>query len=130
MPIICGDIAAVGDALLTSAAGEPALRSAASRHYYSAMHRCDEWKNALPGAPSVAGHPGGSHQQLLNQLRNLDPKCTPAQKLKGRILAAKLGALKVTRVLADYQLQDTLTAAEATQQQTDAYALIADCAKP
>lgn len=81
----------------------------------------------MPGVPSAGGYPGGSHQQLLNQLKNLDPQCTQAQKIKGRVLSAKLGALRIIRVTADYDLLSTLTPQEALQQQSDANALIAQC---
>lgn len=84
----------------------------------------------MPGMASASGHAGGTHQLLLNQLRNLDRTCSASQKVRGRVLAAKLDALRVRRVVADYKLGETLSASEVKQQQAETHALFADCAAP
>lgn len=126
MPIAYQDIAAVA-ATLQAHPGEAAQRSAVSRYYYASLHGCIAWRNMTPGAPSGGGYAGGSHQVLLNQLRQLDPQCSAAQKTQGRVLAAKLTALKVRRVVADYQLGDVLTQSEVNQHQIEANSIIAAC---
>ncbi|MGN6528475.1 MAG: hypothetical protein ACTHL8_18960 [Burkholderiaceae bacterium] len=125
MPITCTEIASVGEALC-SQGGEAAERSGVSRLYYGALHRAIAWKNATPGMPSVGGV-GGTHAQLQYSLKNLDPMAAPAQKTKGRVLAAKLGALKVRRTTADYDLAASLTSCEVQAQRAETAAFIASC---
>lgn len=125
MPITCQDIAIVADGLLT-AGGEPADRSAVSRHFYAAFHRSGQWKDALPGMASAGGYSGGTHQQLLNQLRAPDRQCTVAQKQRSKFTAAKLEVLKIRRVVADYELGAQLLATEVQMQKTQCAALMTE----
>lgn len=126
MVITCHQIAQVGDEL-AALGDEPSQRSAVSRHFYAAFHRCVQWKDALPGTASIGGYSGGSHQTLLNQLRGPDRLCSDAQKKRSRFLAVKLAALRTRRVVADYELGDTLLPGEVNTQQFQAATILADC---
>lgn len=126
MPISCKQIAEVADGLYLSSDEAP-QRSAVSRSFYAAFHRCGEWRDALPGAASIGGYAGGTHQQLLNQLRAADRTCTDEQKKRGRFMATKLEVLRQRRVLADYSLADTFAAGEISIQQVQGAALIGEC---
>jgi hypothetical protein len=125
MAITCQDIAIVADGLLAFG-GEPADRSAVSRHFYAAFHRSVQWKDALPGMAGSGGYAGGTHQQLLNQLRAPDSQCTTAQKLRSKFTAAKLEILKFRRVVADYQLTAQMLASEVQMQKTQAASLMTE----
>lgn len=86
-------------------ATEVDTRAAVSRAYYAAYHRCREWHARLPSPGFNSGPGGGVHQQLLNQLRNPAPQCSPTQASLSRQLAYSLQALKADRFTADYELQ-------------------------
>lgn len=116
----------MGDHLLTQGA-EAFLRSASSRHYYAAYHAATGWLQRLPGMHSIGGPAGGVHQQLLNGLRAPDPATSPAAKLQGRKLAAKLDVMRARRRVADYLLTDGFATGEAQHQAQLAAELLALC---
>jgi hypothetical protein len=120
------EILAVADALVING-GEASLRSGVSRYFYAAYHRCGSWQASLPGMASQNGYAGGSHQQLLNMLRNPDGFCGAAQKQKSRFMATKLEALRNRRVTADYYLTAPMEAGEVQAQKIQATALLASC---
>jgi hypothetical protein len=126
MAVTCSEIGALGSTLATQG-DEVSQRSGVSRLFYAAMHRSDEWATSRPGVASP-GPAQGTHKQIEHKLRNLDPQCDAAMKLKGRVLAAKLNALKVRRVLADYELSATLKSSEVAAQKAETDKLFADCA--
>lgn len=128
MAIQCSDIIKVA-ANLVQEPGEPEQRSAVSRYYYGSLHRCKDWLVSLPGAPSGGGQPGGEHQYVLNQLRQLDPQCSKEQKDRGRRIAILLGALKLRRVTADYKLSDDLPAKEVELHVVQSDSIFEECAK-
>jgi hypothetical protein len=127
--ITFADVLAVADGL-HGQASEPCQRSAVSRYFYAGLHGADHWLTTTPGMPSSGSAAGGMHAQLEAKLRNLDRHASDAQRKKGRVLAAKLGALKARRVQADYQLSMTMTAAEIAAQKTEAALFVADCQSP
>ncbi len=129
MSISSADIGGVADHLLGQP-GEAFLRSATSRHYYCAFHSASAWLHALPGMHSVSGPAGGVRQQLINGLRAVDPSAPPSLKLHARKLAAKLDTMRARRVVADYQLAATVSAAEAADQARLAAEVAAGCSAP
>lgn len=126
MPTTAHEILAVGDALV-QIGSEASARSGVSRYFYAAFHRCGPWQAALPGMSSLSGYAGGTHQQLINMLRNPDGLCSAAQKQKSRLMAAKLEALRNRRVTAEYHLTATIESGEVQAQKLQAAALLASC---
>lgn len=129
MPTTAQEIFAVGEALVEMGS-EASSRSGVSRYFYAAYHRCVPWQAALPGMSSAHGYSGGTHQQLLNMLRNPDGLCSAAQKQKSRFMAAKLEALRTRRVTAEYDLSATIESGEVQAQKVQAAALLASCDAP
>lgn len=125
MAITFNEVLQVADALHGEEA-EACKRSAASRYFYAGLHAADHWLNGTPGMPS-AGNANGMHAQVEAKLRNLDSQATAEQRKKGRILAARLGALKMRRVQADYKLAETMTDADLAAQKAEATLFVADC---
>lgn len=129
MAITVVELQQCGDELAQEAQ-EVRHRAGVSRLFYAAMHRCFSWQAALPGVASIAGPAGGMHQLLINRLRNPDPQCTQADKLKSRKLAAKLDILKQRRVAADYDLASALVAGEVALQRHQTAETIQYCDAP
>lgn len=116
----CAAIAGVADHLLSSNSGEEFLRSAASRHFYAALHHCTAWKATLPGMPSIGGPEGGMHQDLINELSRPDRQCSNEQKMQSKKFAYILQTMRRLRVTADYKLDATVTKQEAEAQRAQA----------
>lgn len=112
---------------LHAATDEASHRSAVSRNFYAAMHGAAHWIGTTPGMPSVGGAPGGLHTELQNKLRALDRSASPDQRWKGRVLAAKLAALKARRVIADYELSNVLRAEEIAAQNDETVDFLEKC---
>ncbi|HEY1394498.1 hypothetical protein [Roseateles sp.] len=91
---------------------EVAFRSAISRAYYAAFHRCKEWEETLPMLGRNEGPEGGSHQELINRLKHPAERCGEILKERSRRNGAQLEAQRHRRVQADYALDETVTAAE------------------
>ena len=125
MAISPTDIAYIADHLMTIDS-EAASRSAVSRYFYATLHSAEAWMGKLPGMPSAAGHTGGTHQLVINRLRNPDPLCTEPQKKASRMFAAKLEILRNRRVQADYYINETPTAGEINNQQAQARKIMSD----
>lgn len=117
------DLLAVADQLL-SGETEACWRSAVSRAYYAAYHGCDDWHNQLPVPGSDNGPRGGTHQVLINRLRNPAPGTKGEVVILSRILAAKLEVLRGDRHVADYRLDETLDEARALRGKVLAVAIL------
>jgi hypothetical protein len=130
MSITPADLCQVGDTLL-AAADEPHQRSAMSRHYYGAYHRCVAWAETLPhlGHASL-GPAGGKHQQFVNQLKNPDSQCSDDEKKKSRRIGALLDVLRIRRAAADYNISDPMAAGDPSLQAVQAKNLIGICDQP
>lgn len=90
---------------ICSFANEAGYRSAISRAYYSVYHSCLEWEKSLALPGSGSGPEGGGHQQLINRLRNPAPEVKdPTVRLLSKKIAARVDALRIKRVAADYFL--------------------------
>jgi len=121
------DIYAVGDTLL-KAAGEANERSAISRYYYAAYHRCRQWEATLPAlGHSLMGPKGGTHQQFVNALNWPDSKCSVDQQKKSKKLGSKLDILRIRRRAADYEIAVQLSAGESTSQQQQVQSMLDYC---
>ncbi len=97
---------------LAAMADEASQRSAVSRAYYAAYHRCNIWHDQLPAPGSNAGIAGGVHQTLINRLKNPAPELPAADKLRSKSLGMRLEVVKKARKKADYELQSVLGPAE------------------
>lgn len=104
---------------------EVETRAVISRAYYAAYHRCKEWHQRLPAPGFNSGPSGGVHQQLLNQLRNPAPQCSPAQASLSRQLSYALQDLKGHRFTADYELVKLVAGADAALACTKAAGILA-----
>lgn len=89
-------------------------RSAVSRAYYATYHGSKEWYVTLPLPGSNIGPNGGMHQQFINALRNPAPGTTAELCKKSKLLGARLDVLRIQRKAADYNLQETLDKASAS----------------
>jgi hypothetical protein len=114
---------------LKQAGGEPNDRSAVSRFFYGSYHACSRWLQTLPGMASAGGTDGGTHQVLLNQLRQVDRNCSDEQKRRGRRLAALVGGMKERRVIADYMLHESLLSGEVQAQEAATDTVFSECDK-
>ena len=123
MPIQPTDFLGVAQ-ILAASPGECELRSATSRAYYAAFHACKDWHDGLPMQGANSGPPGGSHQQLINRLKNPDSGLPHIRKLLSRFTGTKLDVMRTRRHVADYQLQASPVATETTDQITQAQDLL------
>ena len=98
---------------LKTGATEAHWRSSMSRGYYAAYHGCQSWHAALPAPGSLAGHQGGSHQQLFNQLANPAPEVKGDPRAVSKTLSTYLSLLHIKRCKADYQLDTAIDQATA-----------------
>ena len=107
--------------------GECKWRSAVSRSYYAAYHQCLAWEQTLPKVGHAMGYAGGSHQQLINRLRNPDSSCTASQQTQSRLLAAKLEVQRTRRHVSDYELGPVISKAECETHVAQVQSLLSSC---
>lgn len=83
-------------------------RSAISRAYYAAYHRCVDFHSRLPyGGKEPRGGNGGAHERLIHRLTN--PTIADGDIFARSVeLGHKLRTLKMRRHIADYQLSKTV----------------------
>lgn len=79
-------------------------RNAISRAYYAAMH---EAAQILPPHPADPDFRGSSHENLISGLRAFSRQVAPG-RTDGAIIAGELAAMKGTRKIADYRLNDSV----------------------
>lgn len=92
------------EALANGFTSEARRRSAVSRAYYAAYHRCLAWVSLLPNRPEPPKS-GSVHVWLINCLRDTDPLCDARIAKRSRALALLMRAQRDRRVHADYELQ-------------------------
>lgn len=98
-------------------------RSAISRAYYAAYHRCVDFHSRLPYGGKEPRGGGGIHEKLIYRLMNP----TVADKHlsnQSRELGHKLQTLKMRRVIADYRLGKTVRAKDAELSVLDAEVML------
>ncbi|MBO9687290.1 MAG: hypothetical protein J7598_11800 [Mitsuaria chitosanitabida] len=111
-------------------ASEGWRRSAISRAYYAAYHRCQEWEQALPALGANMGEEGGRHQELINRLKHPDRTCSAILKLRSKANGVQLEVQRERRVKADYRLGDWVSEKELGEQLDQVAQLIARCDQP
>lgn len=127
MSIGANDLMGFAQGLASAGLGsEVECRTVISRAYYAAYHDSTQWHESLPVQGHVlTGKPLGMHALLAEQLVNPDTTLAPDQNLKSRKRGYALRSLHQKRVVADYRLQDGVTAAQAHQAIADARTIIA-----
>lgn len=92
-------------ALLRDAVDEPQYRAVCSRAYYGAFHAALAFHRRLP-VPGTVGNARGRHAQLIAQLNH--PMINPVDDKYevSKAIARELDRLRAARVKADYQLDD------------------------
>ncbi|NYT61267.1 hypothetical protein H0A66_02850 [Alcaligenaceae bacterium] len=82
-------------------------RSAISRAYYAAYHRCLDFHSRLPYGGKEPRGGGGVHDKLIHRLKNptITNEALSAQSCE---LGHKLQTLKMRRNVADYRLERTV----------------------
>lgn len=129
MPIEAKDLSRLADAQAAQAGNEAGRRSAISRAYYAAYHRCRRWELMLPHR-GRAKLPGGVHDRLIQRLDAPDRRCCDALAERSRAMAKLLKQELDCRVAADYHLWKTIDE-DAVREQLDATRQVfAKCAAP
>lgn len=123
MTIQINDLLNVSDRLLRHGVNEADHRASISRSYYAAYHDCEIWHSALP-VPGALPPSGGVHAQLIGRLASpMVPQSD--QKIRSKRRGYILGAMKTMRTAADYELHQTLNAADAAQSLANARVIVA-----
>ncbi|OWQ93813.1 hypothetical protein CDN99_05090 [Roseateles aquatilis] len=105
---------------------EPWRRSAISRAYYAAFHRCLLWEKALPHKSRVKTS-GGAHKQLIDRLLAPHPACGPLVAKRSKDLGELLAVQRDRRVDADYRLKKQISATDLARQMAQAAAVLKAC---
>jgi len=108
---------------------EVARRTAISRAYYAAYHRCLAWEQELPalGQP-MRGH--GVHAQLIGRLQHPSKACSRMQSERSRAIGKRLLDQRRRRVTADYLIDDPLPERLVERQLNAAAWVLSECDKP
>lgn len=109
---------------------EVATRDAISRAYYAAFHRCRAWELSLPQLGRNEGARGGSHQELINRLKNPSRKCGEVLRERSRTNGAQLEVQRDRRQLADYDLEEDVMPAVMHDQLSQVQQLLRRCDEP
>lgn len=107
MPIKPRELRQAAERIAVTATTEVDRRGAISRSYYAAYHRCCRWERQLP-YPGAATPGGGMHAQLIARLHAPDQRCDDIVKTRSQDLAKLLEQSRERRVLADYELHETV----------------------
>ena len=108
---------------------EVARRSAVSRAYYAAYHRCLDWERQLPASGSERGR-SGVHAQLIARLQHPHKACTHLQSERSRAIGQLLLEQRERRVIADYLLDKPLFKSLVTAQLAAADQVLCECDRP
>ncbi|RZI62789.1 MAG: hypothetical protein EOP37_00845 [Rubrivivax sp.] len=129
MAIDCNELLAHAWALGREGA-EVSNRSAISRAYYAAFHRCRQWEQTLPALGRNEGPEGGSHQELINRLKHPAERCGELLKERSRQNGTQLEVQRRRRVHADYELEATVLPAAMHDQLGQARQVLERCDVP
>ena len=91
------------EALANGFTSEARRRSAVSRAYYAAYHRCLAWIRFLPNCPQLPTS-GSVHVWLIDYLRHPDPSWDAEIAERSRALGRLMLAQRDRRVHADYEM--------------------------
>jgi uncharacterized protein (UPF0332 family) len=106
---------------------EARRRSAISRAYYAAYHRCKRWESLLPNRP-IRPKTISVHASLIDSLNAPDPRWDVALVERSRALGALLEKQRKRRVLADYNLGQPVDKNFMEEQFVDVRKTFATCA--
>lgn len=109
---------------------ELGCRSAISRAYYAAFHRCRLWEQTLPELGRNEGPAGGSHQELINRLKHPAERCGELLKERSRQNGVQLEVQRRRRVQADYHLEEAVASSAMHDQLSQAQEVLARCDAP
>ena len=129
MPIDAKDLSRLADVQAAQAGNEAGRRSAISRAYYAAYHRCRRWELMLPHR-GRAKLPGGVHDRLIQRLDAPDRRCCEELAERSRALAKLLKQELDCRVAADYHLWKAIDEAAVHEQLDATRQVFAKCAAP
>ena len=105
---------------------EAAQRSAISRAYYAAYHRCLAWEKQLPSLGQDAGlH--GVHARLISRLHHPHGACSRHQAKRSRNLARLLQEQRQRRTTADYEWDDPISPTAVDKQLMASDRVLRDC---
>lgn len=117
------------EALANGFTSEARRRSAVSRAYYAAYHRCLAWISSLPNSPQPPTC-GSVHLWLISYLKSPDPmwnaRIAERSKELGRLMLAQRGR----RVHADYELERPVNQKVMNDQIEGVRKTFAACAHP
>ncbi|WP_423598705.1 hypothetical protein [Roseateles sp. MS654] len=129
MSIEAKDLRRLAHAQAAAADDEASRRSAISRAYYAAYHRCRRWEGLLPHR-GRATEPGGLHDRLIQRLSAPDDRCGADIAERSRALAELLRQELDCRVAADYHLWKEVDEQTVQQQLEATRQVFATCADP
>jgi len=129
MPITTNDLFAFAQVLGRERA-EVWRRSAISRAYYAAYHRCRCWERTIPLLGSNKGPEGGRHQELINRLKHPAWECGDVIRDRSRASGAQLEVQRQRRVQADYALDDVIADDAVRNQLDQVREILARCDEP
>ncbi|OWQ48831.1 hypothetical protein CDL60_02780 [Roseateles noduli] len=115
---------------LSREGSEVATRDAISRAYYAAFHRCRAWEQSLPELGDNEGPGGGSHQELINRLKNPSKKCGEVIGHRSRTNGTQLEVQRDRRQMADYDLEEDVMPAVMHDQLSQVRQLLRRCDEP
>lgn len=129
MPIEPKNLKRLAEQQADCADNEATRRSAISRAYYAAYHRCRRWERSLPYL-GRASRPAGVHDRLIQRLSAADKRCGADIVARSEVLAELMQLGLIRRVAADYHLWAAMDE-EVVQQQLEATRQVfATCADP
>ena len=117
------------EALSNGFTSEARRRSAVSRAYYAAYHRCLAWINLLPNRPEPPTC-GSVHAWLINSLKDPDPSWEDGIAERARALGRLMREQCDRRVHADYVLQKPVDQKVMCEQIEGVRKTFATCAHP
>ena len=99
-------------------------RTVISRAYYSVYHVCNKFHDSLPSPGRMVGNATGTHETLLRKLANPNVERTDPLFFKSRSISHMTRLLKDKRVIADYELNASVSKNQASQAIEDAKKII------
>lgn len=113
MPVSCQEILDLANIYYADCDTECKRRGVVGRSYYAAYHKADAFHKSLP-QPGTPASGGGMHKQLWSALSN--PTVADANlKFKSKQIGYICKDLHAKRVIADYELNETVGSEDVEQ---------------
>ncbi|WP_157523183.1 hypothetical protein [Mitsuaria sp. 7] len=128
-PISANELLKDAEALANGFTSEARRRSAVSRAYYAAYHRCLAWISLLPNCPQPPTC-GSVHAWLIHHLRYPDPLWDEGVAKRSRALGQLMLEQRDRRVHADYDLKEPVDQKVMSEQIAGVRRTFAACAHP